>query len=126
LWFLAGFLTGFLSPMSAIKGSNPAGIVLQAFGCRGLVLLNMVIQGGSIGLMVNQASEAVIQNVVAKNNTADGIVAQIDSTLGVAAPRIHCDPGSGSNTAVSLWMGLQSREIRGPGLWLGKAARSTY
>jgi len=55
------------------NAANPAAIVLQAFGCRGLVLLNLVIQGGTVGLLVNQSSEAVIQNVVSRDNSSDGI-----------------------------------------------------
>lgn len=54
-------------PSAVIDAANPADIVLQAFGCRGLVLLNLVIEGGTTGLLLNQASEAVIQNLVVKN-----------------------------------------------------------
>ena len=81
------------------NAASPAGIVLHAFGCRGLVLVNLVIQGGSVGLLVNQASEAVIQNLVAKNNPGDGIVAQIDSTLGVESSKSINNGGVGLTVA---------------------------
>jgi hypothetical protein len=81
------------------NAANPAGIVLQAFGCRGLVLVNLVIQGGSVGLLVNQASEAVIQNLVVKDNPGDGIVAQIDSTLGVESSKSINNGGVGLTVA---------------------------
>jgi hypothetical protein len=79
--------------------ANPAGIVMQAFGCRGLVLLNLVIRGGSVGLLVNQASEAVIQNLLLENNTSDGAVAQINSTLGVESSKFLNNGGNGLTVA---------------------------
>lgn len=81
------------------NAANPANIVVQAFGCRGLVLLNLVIEGGTIGLLINQASEAVIQNLVIKNNTADGATAQIGSTLGVESSKFINNGGNGLTVA---------------------------
>ena len=81
------------------NAANPAAIVLQAFGCRGLVLLNLVIQGGTVGLLVNQSSEAVIQNVVSRDNSSDGIVAQIDSTLGIENSKSVNNGGNGLTVA---------------------------
>jgi hypothetical protein len=81
------------------NAANPANIVIQAFGCRGLVLQNLVIRGGSVGLLINQASEAVIQNLVLKDNTSDGLVAQINSTLGVDSGKFINNGGNGLTVA---------------------------
>ena len=78
---------------------NPADIVFQAFGCKGLILANLVIEGGTVGLLVNQASEAVIHNVTVKNNTADGATAQIGSTLGVESSQFINNGGNGLSLA---------------------------
>lgn len=77
------------------NAANPADIVLQAWGCRGLVLQNLVIQGGTFGLLVNESSEAVIQNLVSTNNSSDGIVAQVDSTLGIDNSKSINNGGNG-------------------------------
>jgi hypothetical protein len=81
------------------NAASPAGIVLQAFGCRGLVLLNLEIRGGTVGLLVNQASEAVIQNLVVEDNTSDGAVAQVNSTLGVESSKFIHNGGNGLTVA---------------------------
>jgi hypothetical protein len=81
------------------NAANPANIVMQAFGCRGLVLLNLVIRGGTIGLLVNQASETVIQNLVVEKNSSDGLVTQINSTLGVESSKFINNDGNGLTVA---------------------------
>jgi len=81
------------------NAANPAGIVLQAFGCRGLVLLNLVIEGGTYGLLINQASEAEIFNLVVQNNSSDGATAQIGSTLGVDNSKFINNGGNGLTVA---------------------------
>jgi len=81
------------------NAANPAAIVVQAFGCRGLLLQNLVIRGGTFGLLVNQASEAVIQNLVAENNSSDGVVAQVGSTLGVDNSKFINNGGNGLTVA---------------------------
>ena len=81
------------------NASNPAGIVLQAFGCRGLFLLNLVIQGGGNGLLVNQASEVVVEGLVVQNNSSDGATAQVGSTLGVESSKFINNGGNGLTVA---------------------------
>ena len=77
------------------NAATPANIVLQAFGCRGLLLLNLVIEGGTDGLLLNQASEAVIQNLVVQDNSSDGATAQIGSTLGIESSKFINNGGNG-------------------------------
>lgn len=89
--------TGFTAVIE--NAANPAGIVLQAFGCRGLVLLNLVIEGGTYGLLINQASEAEIFNLVVQNNSSDGATAQIGSTLGVDNSKFINNGGNGLTVA---------------------------
>ena len=83
------------------NAANPADIVFQAWGCRGLVLQNLIIQGGTFGLLANQSSEVVIQNVVSRNNSSDGIVAQIDSTLGIDNSKSINNGGNGLTVAAA-------------------------
>ncbi len=77
------------------NAANPADIVFQAWDCHGLVLQNLVLQGGTFGLLVNQASEVVIQNVTSRNNSSDGIVAQVGSTLGIDNSKSINNGGNG-------------------------------
>ncbi|HTS37408.1 MAG TPA: right-handed parallel beta-helix repeat-containing protein [Candidatus Solibacter sp.] len=81
------------------NAANPADIVFQSVGCRGLVLVNLVIEGGTVGLLVNQASEVVIHNVTVKNNGADGATVQIGSTLGVESSQFINNGGNGLTAA---------------------------
>jgi hypothetical protein len=83
------------------NAADPVDIVVQAFGCRGFVMTNLVIRGGSIGLLINQASEAVIQNLVVKENQSDGVVTQVGSTLGVESSKFLNNGGNGFTVAAA-------------------------
>src|SRR5439155_13899502 len=56
-------------------------IVLQTFASQGVVLSSLVFQGGVNGVIVNQGSNVSMLNCTVQQNSSDGLVVQIGSTL---------------------------------------------
>ena len=66
---------------ATIVAADPSAIVLQTFGSQGVVLSSLVFQGGVNGVIVNQGSNVSMLNCTVQQNSSDGLVVQIGSTL---------------------------------------------
>src|SRR5260370_13088098 len=66
---------------ATIVAADPTAIVLQTFGSQGVVLSGLVPQGGVNGAIVNQGSDVSMLNCTLQQNSSDGLVSQIVSTL---------------------------------------------
>jgi len=85
---------------ATITAADPSGIVIHMFQSTGIVLTNLVIQGGSVGILLNQGSNATIINCTIKGNSGDGLDMQMASTLVMENSTIQNNQGSGMSVGV--------------------------
>jgi Right handed beta helix region len=85
---------------ATIRAADPAGIVLQTFQSTGILFTNLVIQGGSTGILLNQGSNVTIVNCAIQGNSGDGLDMQMASTLVMENSTIQDNQGNGMAVAV--------------------------
>jgi hypothetical protein len=85
---------------ATIQAADPTQIVLQTFQSTGITLTNLVLQGGSVGILLNQGSNATINNCTIQGNSSDGLDMQMASTLVMENSTIQNNQGSGMAVAV--------------------------
>src|SRR6516165_8253286 len=84
---------------ATVTAADPSGIVIQTFQSTGIVLTNLVVQGGSVGILLNQGSNATIFNCTIQGNSGDGLDMQMASTLVMRGGTIQNNQGSGMGVA---------------------------
>lgn len=84
---------------ATITAADPTGIVLQTFQSTGILLANLVIQGGSTGILLNQGSNVTIVNCTIQGNF-NGLDMQMASTLVMENSTIQDNQGHGMAVAV--------------------------
>jgi len=84
---------------ATVTAADPSGIVIQTFQSTGIVLTNLVVQGGSVGILLNQGSNATIFNCTIQGNSGDGLDMQMASTLVMRGGPIQNNQGSGMGVA---------------------------
>ena len=80
---------------ATINAADPNGIVLQTFQSTGITLSGLVFQGGSLGVLLNQGSNATIVNCTMQRNSGDGLDMQMASTLVMENSTIQDNQGNG-------------------------------
>lgn len=84
---------------ATINAANPADIVIQTFRARRITLRNLVVQHGSVGVLVNFGSDAVVQNCTMQGNSSDGLVSQQNASLVVENSTLQHNGGNGLTAA---------------------------
>ena len=85
---------------ATITAADPTGIVVNTFQSTGILLSNLVIQGGSTGVLLNQGSNVIITNCTIQGNSGDGLDMQMASTLVMENSTIQDNQGNGMDVAV--------------------------
>ena len=85
---------------ATITAADATGIVLNTFQSTGILLTNLVIQGGSTGVLLNQGSNVTIVNCTIQGNSGDGLDMQMASTLVMENSTIQDNQGNGMAVAV--------------------------
>lgn len=67
--------------IATVNAAAPSDTVILLFRAHQISLNNLIVQGGSTGIQVALASDAVIQNCKVQNNSGDGVLMQSNSTL---------------------------------------------
>lgn len=93
----------FASPSqpATIVAADPSAAVLQTFQSNGVDLSNLVFQGGSNGVIVNQGSDVTMFNCTMQQNSGDGLDVQIGATLVIENGTIENNGGSGMSIGAS-------------------------
>jgi hypothetical protein len=84
---------------ATVNAASSTDIVILFVRAHRMVLDGLVIQGGSTGVQLALASDAVIQNCVIQNNSSDGILTQSNATLDVENSTSQKNGGSGLTAA---------------------------
>jgi len=80
---------------ATIHAANATDIVIHFFRARRMLLQGLVIQGGSVGVIVNFGSDAIIQSCTIENNSSDGLHPQQNASLVVENSTLQNNGGSG-------------------------------
>ena len=80
---------------ATVTAADPSGIVVQTFQSTGIGLFGLVIQGGSVGVLLNQGSNVTINNCTIQGNSGDGLDMQMASTLVMENSTIRDNHGNG-------------------------------
>ena len=88
-------ITAPFGKTATVNAASPADIVIQFFRARRMALNGLVIQGGSIGVIVNFGSDAVIQNCTIQGNSNDGLHPQQNASLVVENSTLQDNGGNG-------------------------------
>jgi hypothetical protein len=84
---------------ATVAAADATGIVLQLFASTGIVLSDLVFQGGTNGVLVNQGSNVNIFNCTMQQNSSDGFGIQIGSTAVVENSTIQNNGGNGMSVS---------------------------
>ena len=93
----------FASPdqPATIVAADPTAPVLQTFQSNGVDLGNLVFQGGSAGVIVNQGSDVTMFNCTMQQNAGDGLGVQIGATLVIEGGTLQNNGGNGMSVGAS-------------------------
>lgn len=95
------------------NAANPPAIVIQFFRARRMLLYGLTVQGGSDGVLVNEDSDALIQNCTMQGNSGDGLGVQQGASATIENSIFRNNGGNGvsanSNATVTLATSPQQR-----------------
>jgi len=80
---------------ATIVAANPSGIVLQTFQSTGILLVGLVFQGGSMGVLLNQGSNVTMIDCTMQQNSGDGLHLQMGSILTMENGTMQDNQGNG-------------------------------
>jgi parallel beta helix pectate lyase-like protein len=80
---------------ATVAAADSTGIVLQIFASTGIILSDLVFQGGATGVLVNQGANVNIFNCTMRQNSGDGLGVQIGSTAVVENSTMQNNGGNG-------------------------------
>ena len=85
--------------MATINPASSQDVVVHLFRAHRMLLNNLVIQGGSIGVIVSTGSDALIENCLIQNNSGDGLHPQQNATVVVQSSTMQKNGGTGLTVA---------------------------
>jgi len=85
---------------ATIIAADPSNIVLQTFESTGILLIGLVFQGGSTGVLLNQGSNVTMVNCTMQQNSGDGLDMQMASTLVMENSTLQDNQGNGMSAGV--------------------------
>jgi len=85
---------------ATIIAADPSNIVLQTFESTGILLIGLVFQGGSTGVLLNQGSNVTMVNCTMQQNSGDGLDMQMASTLVMENSTLQDNQGNGMSVGV--------------------------
>lgn len=95
------------------NAANPPNLVIQFFRARRMLLIGLTVQGGSGGVLVNEDSDAIIQNCKMQANSGDGFGVQEGASAGIENSIFQNNGGNGvtagANATLTLATSPQQR-----------------
>ncbi len=85
---------------ATIIAADPSNIVLQTFESTGILLIGLLFQGGSTGVLLNQGSNVTMVNCTMQQNSGDGLDMQMASTLVMENSTLQDNQGNGMSVGV--------------------------
>jgi hypothetical protein len=88
------------------NASNPPAIVIQFYRARRMLLIGLTVQGGSDGVVVNEDSDAIIQNCTMQGNLGDGFRVQVGASAGIENSIFQNNAGNGLTASANATLTL--------------------